>query len=135
MFELGAPESRSALTRLPPTLTRNARVGHPRSKWRRLFRSRSNRPGQNVNRPHGQFFAPFLAAMSRDINREFETAPYPEFVEGVAQVVLHYLFSGAYGLRNLAVGLAFPDQGRDLHFRYSEPLTGLHDFAPSQTWR
>jgi len=32
------------------------------------------------------------------------------------QVVLHHLFGGADVAGDFAIGKAFPDQGRDLHF-------------------
>ena len=52
--------------------------------------------------------------MSSDVDSQFQAAPDSEFVEGVPQVVLHYLLRGANGSRNLTVGQSFPDQCRDL---------------------
>src|SRR5579862_7737701 len=78
--------------------------------------SRRNRPRQNIHRPHGTFLPPSLAAVAGNIDGQLQTAPDTQFVEGVAQVVLYHLFRSADGLRNFAVGLAFPDQGCDFHF-------------------
>jgi hypothetical protein len=56
------------------------------------------------------------AAVSGDIERQFETAPDTEFIEGIAQVILYDLLGSTDYTRDFAVGLAFPDQHRDLNF-------------------
>lgn len=48
--------------------------------------------------------------MGGDVDCQFQAAPDSEFVKGVAQIVLHNLFSSANCPRNIAVGHSLPDQ-------------------------
>src|SRR5713101_6205684 len=77
---------------------------------------RGHRLGQHFPRLHAGFFMPSVAALAGDVDGQLQPAPYSQFVESVAQVVLHHLFSRANSVRNLAVGQALPNQARDLHF-------------------
>src|SRR6266852_3638578 len=77
---------------------------------------RGHRLGQHFPRLHAGFFMPSVAAMAGDVDGQLQPAPYSQFVESVAQVVFHHLFSRANSVRNLAVGQALPNQARDLHF-------------------
>jgi hypothetical protein len=54
--------------------------------------------------------------MSGNIERQFKTAPDTEFIEGIAQVILYDLLGSADYTGDFAIGLAFPDQHRDLNF-------------------
>src|SRR5579862_2260749 len=81
-----------------------------RRKWMRdpFRRGRSVRLRKRV--------APASATVSRDIERQFETAPYAELVESVAQVILDDLLGGADHVGNFAIGLVFPNQHCNLIF-------------------
>src|SRR5882724_637939 len=63
-----------------------------------------------------EFQMPTGSPMAGYVKGEFEARPYTQFVEGGAQVVLHYLFAGAEHAGDVAVGETLPNQGRDLNF-------------------
>jgi len=56
------------------------------------------------------------AAVRGNIERQFQAAPDAELIKRIAQVVLDYLLGGADDIGDFAIGLAFPDQHRDLNF-------------------
>jgi hypothetical protein len=51
-----------------------------------------------------------------DIECQFKAAPHTEFIEGIAQVILYDLLGSADYIRDFTIGLAFPNQHRDLNF-------------------
>jgi hypothetical protein len=51
-----------------------------------------------------------------DIESQLQAAPDPEFIESIPQVIFNHLFRSTDYLGDLAIGLAFPDQHRDLDF-------------------
>jgi hypothetical protein len=56
------------------------------------------------------------AAVSGNIESQFQAAPDAELIKRIAQVVLDYLLGSADDIGDFAIGLAFPDQHRDLNF-------------------
>jgi len=75
------------------------------------FRSQRGRLGW-----HGDGIAPMKAAVSGDIECQFQAAPDAELIKRIAQVVLYDLLGGADHIADFAIGLAFPNQHRDLNF-------------------
>src|ERR1022692_1185639 len=71
--------------------------------------------------------APVRAAVGGDIERQFQTAPDAELVKCVAQIILDDLLGGANDVGDFAIGLAFPNQHRDLSLLGSYPITWLHE--------
>jgi hypothetical protein len=56
------------------------------------------------------------STMAGYVEREFESRPYPEFVESGAQVVFNDLLAGVEDAGAIPVRKTLPDQGRDLNF-------------------
>src|SRR5579862_578629 len=67
--------------------------------------------------------------MAGDIHCQFQSAPDPQFIEGVAQVIFDYLLAGTHQVADLAVGKAFPDPGRHLNFFRGKPLARGHELS------
>src|SRR5207248_11024069 len=59
---------------------------------------------------------PRRAAMRGDVEGELQPAPYPQFVEDAAQLVLNHLLRATEQAGNVGIGFALPDQGCDLDF-------------------